>query len=84
MAVMAFVAWTLVRATRRDTVRYDVAFCVIVVVGWVAMSRVVLSVHYATDVMAGLLVGWIWLAIGVALTRWRERGTLGQIDSSSR
>lgn len=38
----------------------------------VAMTRVVLGVHYVSDVTAGLLIGWGWTAACTALfTAWR-------------
>ena len=38
----------------------------------VAASRVVLGVHYLSDVLAGLALGWGWVAMCTAVfTRWR-------------
>ncbi len=67
MAVYAFVAW-LWRAPQAGP-QYDTISpnATIMVIGCVAMSRVVLSVHFATDIVAGLCIG-----IGVALTREME------------
>jgi undecaprenyl-diphosphatase len=40
----------------------------------VAMTRVVLGVHYVSDVTAGLLIGWGWTAACTALfTAWRAQ-----------
>jgi membrane-associated phospholipid phosphatase len=40
----------------------------------VAASRVVLGVHYVSDVAAGLLIGWGWTAACTALfTAWRAQ-----------
>ena len=38
----------------------------------IGFSRVFLSVHYASDVAGGFLVGSIWLLAGIALNEWRE------------
>jgi membrane-associated phospholipid phosphatase len=46
--------------------RYGVASVMVVLV---ALSRVVLGVHYARDVVAGILVGTAFLVAGVWLTR---------------
>lgn len=48
----------------------------VTVVGGVGASRVVLGVHYVTDVVAGWMFGVIWLVLSAVLfNRWRrERG----------
>jgi membrane-associated phospholipid phosphatase len=43
----------------------------------IALSRVMLHVHYPSDVLAGLLVGAFWLLLGIAIAeRHRGRGLL--------
>ena len=40
----------------------------------VAATRIVLGVHYVSDVTAGLLIGWGWTAACTALfTAWRAQ-----------
>jgi len=40
----------------------------------VAATRVILGVHYLSDVTAGLLIGWGWTAACTALfTAWRAQ-----------
>jgi undecaprenyl-diphosphatase len=41
-----------------------------VLIALVGFSRMFLSVHYLSDVLAGFLVGGFWLLVGVALTEW--------------
>jgi membrane-associated phospholipid phosphatase len=42
----------------------------------VAATRVLLGVHYPSDVVAGLLVGWSWAAASTAvLAAWRDERT---------
>ncbi|GAB6035269.1 bifunctional DedA family/phosphatase PAP2 family protein [Galenea microaerophila] len=36
----------------------------------IGFSRVVLNVHYVSDVLAGFLVGFIWLMIGITISEW--------------
>lgn len=49
------------------------AWWLLVIPAVVALSRVLLGVHYASDVIAGLLVGGCWAAATtVLLTGWRE------------
>jgi len=42
----------------------------------IGFSRVFLSVHYVSDVLAGWLVGFLWILAGVAADQWarREKG----------
>lgn len=54
--------------TRRQ--RFGVAAVVVAVV---ALSRVVLGVHYVRDVVAGVLVGAVFLAVAISLTRHAPR-----------
>ena len=42
----------------------------IMLVALIAASRMVLSVHFASDILAGLLVGGFWLLAGFTLTEW--------------
>lgn len=39
-------------------------------VGLIDLSRVVLGVHWATDVLGGILLGAAWLFVGLALAEW--------------
>jgi membrane-associated phospholipid phosphatase len=38
-----------------------------VLIGSISFSRIFLSVHYASDIAAGLLVGGFWLLAGFAI-----------------
>lgn len=70
MAVYGFIAYALVRDLQRANRRFELAFWATVLIGLIAASRLVLSVHYTSDVLAGLLVGGFWLLAGFTLTEW--------------
>jgi undecaprenyl-diphosphatase len=38
----------------------------------IAFSRLALSVHYLSDVVAGVLLGGVWVVVGVVLAEWRR------------
>lgn len=58
--------------------RRVVTGCAVLLVVAVGLSRVALGVHYLTDVVAGWLLGSLWLvAITVAFHRWRGEAGFG-------
>ncbi len=72
LAVYGFLAYAVARDLPQPARRYDVAYWTLVVVALVAVSRVLLSVHFASDVAGGLLVGGFWLLVGFTLAEWRR------------
>jgi undecaprenyl-diphosphatase len=61
-AVYAAIALVLVRGRSYRT-RRAVAAAAVGIAGAVAATRVLLGVHWLSDVIAGLLVGWAWFAV---------------------
>nr|WP_321271049.1 VTT domain-containing protein [uncultured Tolumonas sp.] len=70
VAFYGFIGYLLIRTTRswKWQVRLFFAFLVLVVL--IGLSRIVLGVHYVSDVWAGYLVGSLWLIVGITLTEW--------------
>ena len=72
-AVYATIAYLAARQEARRATRlttYAVAAAIIVAV---AFSRLYLGVHYPTDVVAGVVVGWAWAAFCVATLEAGQR-----------
>jgi len=72
MAVYGFLAYALARDLPGRRERFEVAFWIAVLIATIGFSRIFLSLHYTTDVLAGFLVGAFWLLVGFALCEWRR------------
>ncbi len=73
MAVYGFLGYLIARGMTDPLARFHVAFATLVAVALVGLSRVVLNVHFASDVAGGYLVGLFWLLVGVILVEGRQR-----------
>lgn len=75
VAVYGFIAYALARSATSPRLRFEVVFAAAIMVVLVAMSRVVIGVHYLSDVAAGLVNGAFWVVAGIAIAEWlgRER-----------
>lgn len=71
VAFYGFVVYLIWRYTKLRKIRLGVLFPVLLVIVTIGFSRLYLGVHYLSDVMAGYLVGFLWLVIGVSATEWR-------------
>lgn len=74
-AVYGIIAYAISRDLQGAGARFAVAYWTLVLIALVALSRIVLSVHYPSDVAAGLLVGGFWLLAGVALAETSRAAT---------
>lgn len=77
MAVYGFLAYVIARDLSKRRQRFEVVFWTGMLVAMIGFSRIFLSVHYATDVAAGFLVGAFWLLAGFAIAAWIRRRRLG-------
>jgi len=49
-----------------------VTILTIVLIILIGFSRIYLRVHYASDVLAGFIIGLLWLLISLAILKWLE------------
>lgn len=70
-ALYTFLAVCLYRRVRQPLLRYLAVMGCLLVLVLVCVSRLVLNVHYFTDVLAGMLLGLFWLAVVFMLPRPR-------------
>lgn len=74
-AVYGFLAYAVARQLTGTRAQFEVAFWALALIGLIAFSRMVLSLHYFSDVAAGLLIGGFGLVAGFALSEYLlERG----------
>jgi membrane-associated phospholipid phosphatase len=70
VAVYGFLAYAIARVLRTERERFEVIYWTAVLIGLVGLSRLVLAVHYLSDIAGGFLVGGFWLLIGFTLAEW--------------
>ena len=71
MALFGFIAYAIGRDLTSGRARFEVGFWAAALIALIGFSRVFLSLHFSTDVLAGFLVGLFWLLVGLALREWR-------------
>lgn len=73
MAVYGFIAYILARDLMTTRQRFEMVYWTAVLISLIGFSRMLLGLHYASDVAAGFLVGGFWLLLGFALSEHRHR-----------
>ncbi len=69
LALFGVLAYVAARRTARFRWRFEIVFWAAVLIALVSVSRIYLSVHHASDVFAGFLVGGVWLYGAIAAGR---------------
>ncbi len=72
-ALWGFFAWWIVSMGAREIWRWMLALLGILIAVMVAVSRLYLGVHWPTDVLAGLFLGFGWVAVCAFGHRWLTR-----------
>lgn len=67
IAVYGFIAYVISRQAFTFRRRFEIVFWSTVLIVVISFSRMLLSLHYASDVAAGFLVGGFWLLVGFAI-----------------
>lgn len=70
VAFYGFMGYLLIRTADKWKTRVNFFFAAGGLVLLIGLSRIVLGVHYLSDVWAGYLVGALWLIIGISVTEW--------------
>ncbi len=85
IAVYGFIAYVLAREAVTVRRRFEIVFWSAVLIVLIGFSRMLLSLHYASDVAAGFLVGGFWLLVGFAIAELirSKRSSQGHLDDSN-
>ena len=70
IAVYGFLGYLFIRSTQNWKLRVNLFFATVLLILLIGVSRIVLGVHYLSDVWSGYLVGTLWLIIGISLSEW--------------
>lgn len=70
--VLGFIGYLLASTQPTREQRVEVGFWFAMAVAAVCFSRLFLSLHYLSDVLAGVLVGGLWLLIGICICEWQK------------
>ncbi|APZ42410.1 bifunctional DedA family/phosphatase PAP2 family protein [Acidihalobacter ferrooxydans] len=70
VSLFGFLAYIGLRELRRWPARVNLFFAWLVLALLIGASRVVLDVHYLSDIFGGYLVGGMWLLAAIGWTEW--------------
>ena len=70
IALYGFLAYVSIRRVTLWSAKVKLFFFALIFIGLLGLSRIIVGVHYLSDVWAGYLVGSIWLIVAVSLTEW--------------
>lgn len=72
MAVYGFIAYIIARQLVMTRHRFEMIYWTSVLISLIGFSRMLLGLHYASDVAAGFLVGGFWLLLGFAIAEHKH------------
>lgn len=75
MAVYGFIAYIVARDLITTRQRFELIYWAAILISLIGFSRMLLGLHYASDVAAGFLVGGFWLLLGFAVAEHKRRQT---------
>ncbi len=73
LAVYGFMAYIISRELNTTRQRVELVYWTAVLIFLIGFSRLLLSVHYVSDIAAGYLVGSFWLLMGIAIAELLQR-----------
>jgi membrane-associated phospholipid phosphatase len=73
MVVYFFIAYLLLESLRSRTVKVIVVMAAALLLLLIGASRIILQVHYPTDVLGGYALGFIWVGISIYIYKFLQR-----------
>lgn len=73
MIVYFFIAYLLIEAIQSRTGKIIVATLAAILLLLIGASRIILQVHYPTDVLGGFALGYIWVTIWIMLYQYFKK-----------
>ncbi len=68
-ALIGFLAYVTARGLPSLRQRFEASFWAAIIIGLICFSWVFLSLHYLSDIAAGVLVGTVWLLVGIGTAK---------------
>lgn len=68
----SLLAYLIFQTTLKKTVKFIISFCLLVITLTIGLSRIVLNVHYPSDVLAGFCLGFVFVIIAFCLINKRS------------
>ncbi|MDX5444225.1 MAG: phosphatase PAP2 family protein, partial [Hymenobacteraceae bacterium] len=75
--LLIYLVWVNVK---NKLLKWAISLLLLLFIILIGFSRIYLHVHYATDVVAGLAAGFMWVIVGIASLRRLEKYSKRQID----
>ncbi|MDZ5470216.1 phosphatase PAP2 family protein [Bacillus sp. 31A1R] len=65
-----YIAYFSIKQLKKTAVKWIIGLAASVVIMLIGISRVVLQVHYPTDVIGGFAIGYIWIVLLLFVYEW--------------
>jgi len=75
--LLIYIVW---HEVKNPTLKWALIIALLLLIHLIAFSRIYLRVHYTTDVIAGLAMGFIWLVFSLKALRQLEKYSRRNID----
>lgn len=75
MTVYFLIAYLLIEATTSKTAKITIGACAAILLLLIGASRVILHVHYPSDVLGGYALGYIWVAFSIMIYTYFKKRT---------